>query len=411
MAAFPDPIAVSGCGCVSALGSGCDRQRQGFVAGSVNSVLGGKLFPASFQGPCFRARENPQAEYRVLDFSRNQPYGRSNRTTRLALTAIDEALAAAGLTPRALAGRRVGVALGTTVGCTFHNEQYYLDWQAGRHPDPAPLNDYLSANLSELIQNLLGIRGPRAVITNACASGTDAIGLAASWLANDCCDLALAGGADELSRVAAHGFCSLMLVSDSVCRPFDRHRRGLNLGEGAGILVLERESRVSRRQAEVRGWVRGYGCGGDAFHPTAPQPEGAGLQRAISKALSRADIDLEQVALINAHGTATAANDLAETRAVRSVGFDPEAVSMISTKGMTGHTLGAAGAIEAVFTLLALAEGRVYGTVGCGEPDPELRFPVVPEGAERRLRSRVGISQSLAFGGGNSALVLEADSG
>jgi 3-oxoacyl-[acyl-carrier-protein] synthase-1/3-oxoacyl-[acyl-carrier-protein] synthase II len=330
-----------------------------------------------------------------------------NRTILLALTAIDEALTQAGYNLDELATRRVGLALGTTVGCTFHNESYYVDWKSGKVPDSQPLQRYFSSNLAECIQHILGIQGPRTVITNACASGTDAIGIARSWLECGVCDIAIAGGVDELSRIACNGFKSLMLVSEEHCRPFDKKRRGLNLGEGAGVLVLERENEALSANRKILGWIRGYGSAGDAYHPTAPHPQGAGLQRAILQALADAALSVKDIAMINAHGTGTPANDKAETQAIYEVGFDTAAVPVVSTKGVTGHTLGAAGGIEAVFTLLSLNKGEVFGTVGCLDPDPDLPCSVLPEGEKVVLTGRVGISQSLAFGGSNSVLVIE----
>lgn len=330
-----------------------------------------------------------------------------NRTLQLTLAAINESLEQAGINAEDLRRKRVGVALGTTVGCTFHNEPYYIDWKEGREPDEKPLRTYLSSNLAERIQRILGVRGPRAVITNACSSGTDAIGLARNWLRHGLCDIAIAGGADELSRIACHGFKSLMLVSPENCRPFDKDRRGLNLGEGAGIVLLERDEQLIADKRGCLGWIRGYGIAGDAHHPTAPHPGGRGLQMAVRMALADGDITVGDIAMINAHGTGTPANDRAETRAVFELGFNNGALPVVSTKGVTGHTLGAAGAIEAVFTLLALNRGEVAGTTGCHNCDPDFSVAVLAEGETSPLRGRTGLSQSLAFGGSNGVLVLE----
>jgi 3-oxoacyl-(acyl-carrier-protein) synthase len=267
---------------------------------------------------------------------------------------------------------------------------------------------YLAGNVASALHRILGTSGPSAVITNACASGTDAIGVACNWLTSGQCDLAIAGGADELSRVAYNGFASLMLADKEPCRPFSRERRGLNLGEGAGIVVLEREDKRAARSGQPLGWVRGYGCAADAWHPTAPHPAGRGLKAALRQALRDCGDRQLFPALINAHGTGTKANDLAETAALAEIFPENVELVVVSTKGLTGHTLGAAGGIEAICTLLALRAGRTPGTVGCLDPDPELSLRPLTQTENRQLCGRWGISQSLAFGGSNSALVLEA---
>ncbi len=330
-----------------------------------------------------------------------------NRTIALALAAITEALANAKIDGDHLSSLRVGVALGTTVGCTFHNEPYYIKWKKGEEQDISPVFTYLSANLAERIQQILNIKGPRAVVTNACASGTDAIGIAKQWLEHDMCDIAIAGGADEISRIACHGFSSLMLFSQKPCRPFDKDRAGLNLGEGAGVMVLEKEDTAVRRR--IIGWVHGYGTASDAFHPTAPHPEGRGLQRAIQIALQDADTTIDQLSYINAHGTGTQANDQAELTALDHLGAaEDNKPAIVSTKGITGHTLGAAGGIEAIMTIMSLKSGEVMGTAGCLEQDPRLPLSVLAENETTTLKGKLGMSQSLAFGGGNSALIFEA---
>lgn len=400
------PVAVTGYGCITAVGADCDAALDGLRRGLVNSIrLSAEFFPAPFSAPCFCTRE--AGEFRMLGEVLKGRESGFNRTIQLALQAIDEALFCSGRTLQDLAACRVGLALGTTVGCTFHNEPYYIDWKKGRDADPKPLYSYFGANLAECIQDLLGLHGPRAVVTNACASGADAIGLAKSWLEYGLCDIALAGGADELSRIACHGFKSLMLVSEENCRPFDRDRQGLNLGEGAGIMVLEREQPGFASGQQIKGWIRGCGVAGDAYHPTAPHPQGRGLQRAAAIALEDAGLETNVIAMINGHGTGTPANDKAETQAISEMGFTTGSLPMVSTKGATGHTLGAAGGVEAVFTLLSLNRGEVYGTPGCVSPDPEFPFAPLVQGERRELKGRIGISQSLAFGGSNTVLVIE----
>jgi 3-oxoacyl-(acyl-carrier-protein) synthase len=410
-AAGADKVAITGYGSVTAGGRDSTAARAGLYRGEVRALRPGPgFFPEGFPTLCFRVADDWLEPWLKSDHPARLTFeraGRVNRTISLALTAVWEGLVMAGLGPGELQKKRVGIAMGTTVGCTFHNEEYYKTWRQGGTPQRGTLLTYLGANLAAQLQTILGVAGPRAVITNACASGTDAIGIAKSWLEHDLCDVAIAGGADELSRVACHGFKSLMLVSERACTPFDSNRQGLNLGEGAGIFVMEPENGAVRRKAEIRGRVLGYGIGGDAYHPTAPHPEGRGLQLAVGKALSDAGLSPGDISLINAHGTGTRANDPAETKGIAALGFSPGAVPMVSTKGVTGHTLGAAGGVEAVFTLMDLNAGETAGTVGCTEQDPALSFPVVIQGQTVSLGGRIGMSQSLAFGGSNSALIIE----
>ena len=396
-------VAISGYGCVCAAGGSAPEALEMTGRGAViNTRLGEGYFTGGFTAPCFIVDD------RWLEATAGMyPAAAGNRTVILALSALAEALGRAGLEAAALRGKRVGIAMGTTVGCTFHNEEYYRLWRKGQRKDDDPVATYLNSNLAARIQVILGVHGPRAVITNACASGTDAIGIAKAWLEADMCDLAIGGGADELSRIASHGFRSLMLVSPENCRPFDGRRQGLNLGEGSGLFILEKEEVIHQRSGTLYGWLRGYGAAGDAYHPTAPHPEGRGLQQAVRNALSDAGVGAENIAMINAHGTGTPANDLAETGAVAALGFNSVTTPMVSTKGATGHTLGAAGGVEAVFTLLSLNAGELNGTVGCLEQDSAFAYDVVPQGEVVKLKGRIGISQSLAFGGGNSALVIE----
>lgn len=393
--------AISGMGCCCA-------------AGSDSISAWDRLWQSDIPSPCPPpfASGHPQPVFLVpgpLIFSSRLPSldpENYNRTILLTLHATLEAMAMAGINPATLATKRVGIALGTTVRCHFHDDDYYLAWKEGKSLNQDAMRRFLNENLATAIQDILQSQGPTTVITNACASGTDAIGLGRSWLRQDLCDLVICGGADELSRLAFHGFASLLLTSDAPCTPFAQDRSGLNLGEGAGVLLLEKESQICKRERAPLGWLRGYGASSDGYHPTAPHPEGRGLQQAIKAAMAEAGGAASDIALINGHGTGTQANDLAETTALAQLGFSN--TPLISTKGATGHTLGAAGGIEAVFTLRALQEGRTFGTIGCLSPDQSLPFQPTIQKERIELGGRIGLSHSLAFGGGNAALVLEA---
>lgn len=378
--------------------------------GTVNcGQVPAELFSATPTFPVFAVRHgmpSPSCVRLSAQSAVDPAIAKRNRTIQLTLEALAGALADARLDQGALQAARVGIVLGTTVGCTFNDEEYYINWRRGRTREPDRFALYLESNIASFLQAFLGVRGPRAVITNACASGTDAIGIGRNWLQRGACDIVIAGGADALSRISYYGFAGMMLMSESPCRPFAMDRDGLNIGEGAALLVLEDESKGEKRGADVHGWISGYGTASDCYHPTSPHPEGRGLQTAFRQARADAGIDKSKIGCINAHGTGTIANDQAEMAALARLGLTD--CPVVSTKGITGHMLGAAGAMEAILTIVALKNQETRGTVGCKTPDPDLARPPFSEQGMMQLRSRIGISQSLAFGGTNSVLVLEA---
>lgn len=324
------------------------------------------------------------------------------RCGRLAIAAAREALAHAGLTAELLQGRTVGVCMGTTVGSAMNNEAFYREFREGHLPGIGPIRHYLEANPAAMVARAFGLTGPCQTITNACSSGGVAIGHAAAWVRAGVCDIAIAGGADMLCNVIHAGFLSLLITDAEPCRPFDRDRRGLNLGEGAGVIVLESERSVQARGARLQGRLCGYGNASDAYHISAPEPTGRGLQRALSQALTEADLEASDIDFINAHGTGTPENDRVEGR------LFPERFPGIpfgSTKGFTGHTLGAAGGIEAVITIVSLKEKQIPANIGFREPDPD--FPGRPVVENTPVAGRYGLSDSVAFGGNNAVLIFQ----
>ena len=335
-----------------------------------------------------------------------EPQLNHSRTLRLAIQAVTEALANARI-DRFSDHVRVGVCLGTTVACQLNSVDFY---DAFRKTGQAPLQtvrDYLHVNLAHAVSRILdirgGIRGPRMTIVNACSSGTDAIGMAAAWIRAGLCDLAIAGGADELHRVPMAGFWSLGVMSQQPCAPFDRDRSGLNLGEGAGVLVLESGENAQARGATHSFQVSGFGSASDAHHLTAPHPEGRGLEAAIRGAMSQAKVQPSDIGFINAHGTATLDNDRTESKVIARLFGDR--TPFLSTKGHTGHTLGAAGGLEAVFTVLGLREGWIPASAGFQNHADDV--PVSPVREATPIRLNHAISTSLAFGGNNSALLIQ----
>jgi 3-oxoacyl-[acyl-carrier-protein] synthase II len=227
-----------------------------------------------------------------------------------------------------------------------------------------------------------------------------------TWIRSGAADVVIAGGTDALCRMTYTGFHALKALAPTPCQPFDRNRQGLTLGEGAAAVILESEEHARARGADVLGEVLGAGLSCDANHPTAPHPEGLGAKYALSSALADANVAPADIAYVNAHGTGTPQNDACESRALRAVfGERSASVPVSSTKGLLGHTLAAAGAVEAVATLLALNGGFVPPTLGLEDPDPECTLDLVQR-SPRDLSFHLAASNSYGFGGNNCSLIL-----
>jgi 3-oxoacyl-[acyl-carrier-protein] synthase II len=301
------------------------------------------------------------------------------------VAAAREALAQAGLSEATR--RETALVLGTTTGGMAH-------WLADQ---PGP--EFAYHGPAAALARELGLGGPLLVPSVACASGTAAIGLGLDLIRSGRAPAVLCGGADRLTDFIVRGFASLRALDpDGPARPFDRCRAGLSLGEGAAFLVLEPGGRPLAR-------VAGFGMAADAVHMTAPDREGRGAARAIAAALADAGLEARAVELVSAHGTGTPFNDAMEARALARAGVAHAPVQGI--KGAIGHTLGAAGAIEAILCVRALESGLVPPTVGLEEPDPALELDVV-HGQPRAVQPRVALSTSSGFGGMNAAVLLTA---
>ncbi len=384
-------IFLSGLGAVSAAGNGCTDTLDTFRTGiSARPAL--PRFPSPVAKPVFTVSTPlPGDEHSEM------------RTLRLARLAVDEALTQAGLPTHAPPPDMImGVCLGTTVACQLNDIDFYRDFRVTGQGTMTAVDRYLHGNAAAAIAARYGFTGPAATIVNACSSGTDAVGTACSWLRNGLCDAVIAGGADELNRVPLAGFNALGIMSPVPCAPFDKDRQGLNLGEGAGVVLLETGDSLARRNARATLTCEGYGTYGDAYHLTAPRQDGSGLEAAIRHALSDACCTPDQIGFINTHGTATATNDAVEGDVLARI-FG-SACLLSATKGYTGHTLGAAGGLEAVFTALGLREQWIPASAGFVHRDP--RIPLAPVQRGTPLKTRYALSTSLAFGGNNSALIL-----
>jgi 3-oxoacyl-[acyl-carrier-protein] synthase II len=335
-----------------------------------------------------------------------------DRFSQLAVIAAREAVADAGLDPSEWDGDRVAIVIGSAHGgLPFYDEQSAVLAEKGARrvsPKLATMTTLNGASASVCMD--LGARGPSMAVATACSSGTVAIGTALQLLRSGACDIAIAGGAESVcSRLLIASACQLRAVSTrrddptTACRPFDADRDGFVVGEGAGLLVLERPEHAAARNAPVRAGIAGYGASSDAHSPVAPDPEGRGIDRALRAAIADADVDVADVGHVNAHGTSTVVNDLIEATVLhRVLGAHP---LVTSTKGMTGHALGASGGIETALTVLALQHQLVPPTANLATRDIRIPIEVVSKEA-RPVTFDCAVKTSMGFGGHNAALVL-----
>ena len=334
---------------------------------------------------------------------------RFSRSDAMAMVAAFEALTDAGLYPlpedlRAETGVVIGGGAGGMLECEAEYREYLLG--SARKPSYSSFAFFACASSADRIAHHLRLMGPKTTFMTACSSGATAIGYARDLIQTGVATTIICGGTEPLCRITYSAFNSLQAVDPQCCKPFDKNRAGLSLGEGAGIMILEELAHAEQRGAQIYGEVLGYGVSCDAHHMTSPDPEGGGAMLAMQRALEDAGIKPEAVDYINAHGTATPANDKIETKAIKRL-FGKRAYRMpvSSTKSMTGHTLGAAGAIEGVVSLLALHHSFIPPTIHCHTPDPDCDLDYVTEGA-RNADLKVVLSNSFAFGGNNTALVF-----
>jgi 3-oxoacyl-[acyl-carrier-protein] synthase II len=293
----------------------------------------------------------------------------------------------------------------------LRNEEWYMETchRGVRGAHPSKIYDHFPNTPADVVASCFGLEGLKASVLSACSSGTVAVGYAADAIASGQLDVGLAGASDVLCRLTFSGFNALRLVDKEPCRPFCRTRQGMNLGEAAAILVLEESGHAQRRGARVYAEVAGYGVRCEAYHPTAPEPEGKAVAALIEDALRASGITADAVDHINAHGTATLQNDQAESRGIGIV-FGQRRVPVTSIKSMVGHCLAAAGAIEAATLALTIARGIIPPTIGFCEADPDCDVNLVAAEA-RETAVDCGISTSLAFGGNDAALVMRRFTG
>lgn len=329
-----------------------------------------------------------------------------SRTSVMAEAAAREAMSEARLDAR---HARVGLVVGGTTGGMLETEQLLARLHAApgrRDALDAMLSHPLTAT-GDCLESRLGPFVRVRTLSSACSSGANAIVVAASWLLSGEVDAVVAGGTDGLCRLTLSGFNALAALDEVPCRPFDRRRRGTSLGEGAGFLVLERAERAGARRARPIGELAGWAVGAEAHHITNPAPDGAVVASIIERAISRAGLTPSDIDYVNAHGTGTLQNDAMEATALaRALGSERTRVAVSSSKGQIGHTLGAAGAIEAAITTLVVARRTLVPTAGLDEPDPSLALRHVPHVGREVPRVRAALSNAFGFGGMGTVLVI-----
>ncbi len=397
-----EQVVVTGMGAVTPLGVGAHTLYERWAAGDCG----------------IRDGEAPCADFDPKEFLSAKEARRADRFTQLALGACAEALADAGWEQGPpYEPTRIGCVLGTGIGGinTLVDGQDTLRERGGEYVSPLAVPLMMSNAGAAALSMRHGLQGPTFAVSTACASGAHAIGCALRMLQHGEADAVVAGGSEAgLTPLARAAFSSLDALSQiGVSRPFDARRDGFVMGEGAAVLVLERSQDAQRRGARSLGTIRGYGASSDAYHLTAPREDGAGQRAAMLTALNDAGASVADVDYVNAHGTSTPLNDRAETYAIKgALGEQAAHVPVSSTKSAIGHLLGAAGAVEAVATLLALHQRVAPPTIGLEEPDEGLDLDYVP-GAARALEvggaeTALALSNSFGFGGHNAVLCLEA---
>ncbi len=397
-------VAVTGQGLVCALGNTVAEGWARLIAGEC------RILPMKDPGsPPYKFRNGAEAwDFKPLDHFTEKDLVMLERFALLAVVAAREAVAQSGIRFEGDLSDRSAVITGSSVGGQFTEEEGYIRLYRENNPRVTPLTiprTMANAGASRISLEF-GIHGPAYTVATACSSSNHALGQAFWMVRNGQITAAIAGGSEAVfAEGLLRAWEAMRVVAPDVCRPFSADRKGLSLGEGAGMLVLENWNHARARGAAILGEVIGFGMSSDAHHITQPCVEGPA--KAMDWAIRDADISPDQVDYINAHGTGTLANDVTETQAIRTVlGKRADSVLVSSTKSMHGHTLGAAGAIEAVACLLALKHGIVPPTVNFTARDPACDLNVIANEA-RTAQMQIALSNTFAFGGLNATLVLK----
>ena len=405
-------VVITGLGMVSPVGLNVAESWRNTLAGKTGI---GKI--TRFDTTNFTVHIAAEVKnFNVGDAMDAKEAGRAPLFLQFAAKAAQEAMQDSGLNSSNFNPDRAGACVGVGIGSIdILEENHKALLEKGPRRVSAFLIPHMIANMaSGLVSRLNNLKGPNMCTTTACASGTHGVGESLLYIQNNMADIMVCGGVEStITPTSIAGFANMKALStnnehpEESSRPFDLNRDGFVMGEGAGILVLEELEHAKKRGAKIYAELVGYGMSGDAYHITSPAPEGEGAQRCMKMALSMGHIPLGEMDYINAHGTSTKLNDFYETRAIKGVfGDKAKSISISSTKGVTGHCLGAAGGIEAVFTVKAIDDQIVPPTAGLKTPDPECDLDYTPHESKRRT-VRYAMSNSFGFGGTNATIAFK----
>ncbi len=405
------PVAITGLGAVTPYGNNVETFRQAIMAGK-HAFVPIRLFETDKHRTKTGAEIRKMPELKLNRLDKNT----LSRCDLLALTAASEALKHSRLLDESKScvpvANRIGILVGTAAGSILGVERFFRKRTSGQSVASSlpELTSFCLSAIATHIAREFVIEGPRMTIATVCSSSGLALAAAKELLETDDLDAVLVVGAETLSEVSHAGFNSLRSIAVDRCRPFDLNRKGLILGEGAGAILLERVASAKTRNVPISAFLRGYGLTTDIHHFTAPQPEGKAIAATIVQAMTDAALDPEQIVYVNAHGTGTKLNDIAETLGLRSaLGTHADTTLVSSTKSMIGHQMGAASILEAVATVMSIENGEVHPTANLETPDPKCDLDYATDGA-RSCDFGCALSNSFAFGGSNISLAFSKDS-
>ncbi len=395
-------IAITGMGIISAIGNNVAENYNALIAEKMGITRVDNV--ETIQRDEIMVGEVKFTNDELIAQLKLPPENNYSRTAMLGVIAAKEAFADAGITD--VNKYRTGIVSGTSVGGMDMTEKYYYEYLSDSATQKY-IESHHAGDSTQKIAEQVGIdESLVTTISTACSSAANAIMLGARLIKSGKLDRVLVGGADCLSKFTINGFKTLMILSDTYNTPFDENRKGLNLGEAAAFLVLESDEVVNAENKKVLAYVKGYGNANDAFHQTASSDNGDGATLAMEKALKVAGLRPTEIDYINAHGTATGNNDLSEGRAILRI-FGDEMPEFSSTKAYTGHTLAAAGAIEAVYSVLALQNNVIFPNLNFKTPMKE--FSMVPQTELKKKNLKTVLSNSLGFGGNCSTVIFSKE--
>ncbi|MGQ3686040.1 MAG: beta-ketoacyl-[acyl-carrier-protein] synthase family protein [Candidatus Loosdrechtia sp.] len=398
-------VVITGVGMITPIGSGKDTFWNALISG-----VSGVDIVTCIDTSEYKVHKGCEVKnFNYNDYRKNGVLKQIGKGSQFGIAATKLAIDDGKLDLEKIDLERIGVSVGTTAGeIQILEKVNYIRHKEGEDKvDPYLFLMHPCNNIPANIAIEFGFKGPNTIIPTACAAGNYAIGYAFDLIKFGRVDLMVAGGSDPFSKVAYTGFARLGAIAPEICQPFDKNRKGMMVGEGAGILLLESLDHALQRNAHIYAEIIGYGLSCDAYHITIPHPDGEGVVSAMKKALKSANLKPEDVQYISAHGTGTPANDKAETISIKKVfGEKPAHLAISSIKSMIGHTMGAASAIEAITCALAIQNAIIPPTINYETPDPECDLDYVPN-VMRRQGVVVALNNAHAFGGNNSCLVVK----